>query len=82
MASSTCPTADDARDNLDQLLDELIATFNWKELPRALLSDAGVVLIRRLADAGEAEERVALWRKRWCETVRLEAVPLRKPNPS
>ncbi|MBP0494976.1 hypothetical protein [Roseomonas indoligenes] len=63
---------------LDTLLDELVTRFNAKDLPRSLLFEVGLVLIQQLALPNEVAGCLAKWQERWTETVRLEALPMRR----
>ncbi|MCR0980705.1 hypothetical protein [Roseomonas populi] len=77
-------TSDDPRplpsgpEQLDAMLEELIARFNERDLERVLLRDVGLSLIQRLASPEEVEGIAARWRDRWRETVRLESMPMRR----
>ena len=63
---------------VDAILRDLVTCFNEKDLSRALLQAVGLVIIQELAEATEVNNRLAQWKERWRETVRLEAQPMRK----
>ena len=69
---------DDSPEGLDEMLEDLVACFNERDLSRALLRAVGLVLIQRLAPPDEVEARTAKWRERWRETVRLEEQPFQR----
>lgn len=76
MAERELPSSNDSPESLDEMLDDLVACFNERDLSRALLRAVGLVLIQQLAPPDEVGARAAQWRERWRETVRLEEQPL------
>ncbi|MBP0492519.1 hypothetical protein [Roseomonas indoligenes] len=80
MTSSDPGPLYDWREELDALLEELVGRFNERDLERVLLRDVGLALIQRLAAREEVDAVAAEWRERWRETVRLEKLPMHRPN--
>ncbi|WP_338664083.1 hypothetical protein VQH23_02735 [Pararoseomonas sp. SCSIO 73927] len=78
MAESRPSWLDDTPEGLDEILEELVACFNERDLSRALLRAVGLVLIQRIAPPDEVAARTAQWQERWRETVRLEQQPFHR----